>query len=296
MRKSVAAVGVLVTVLSVRSVLFGAPVGVFVNGTELDAETPSGSSGAGWTYDGAVLMIDDGSGLTLSGTNESGRVRVRLRGTSEIALDGLMLKTAEARVGGLVELESSAKATIDLTGVNVLAASAAAGTAAICCPYGASLMLTASRGPRAVEAAVGSVSNKLVVNDTLDCSLTASGGSGAAAIGGARAACGNIRIEAVTMNLSSGGPYLIGRGELAADDDPYRVGEIVFADFPYLTGDAARNVGELVSPRPHNVFGRPLFLLRQRGVLYLPTGLWTVDERLWRVSFNSVMTADGKAR
>ena len=178
-------------VVFAASVAPAAPVGVSVNGVELDS---GGSGDVGWTYVSPTLRLTNAGPFTISGENTTGAVRVVVAAgvTSEVTVSNLTLMVATNSTLCVFSLETNAVVSLFLAGTNTL--TSGNGRAGLEVAGGRTLSITNAPGDDAGT-------------------LTASGGEGGAGIGGNNDnACGTVTINGGQIFASGRGNYGAGIG------------------------------------------------------------------------------------
>lgn len=246
---------------------------ILINGEEVD---PSAGkiAGTGWRYvNREILLETEGATYTITGTNRMNTVAVRVAKPAKLAFKGLELVASEPIAKGLIAIEPGATAELELDDV-ALDAVSAADMCAIHCPTGATARLF-PKTARGITAVPKAMIPEIRSNGDTTLHLTARGGAGAAAIGGRKGEpSGTIILEDCNVKVSSATETVgIGAGDLADKATRAQCEDILFLKFPSVMNETLEK-SAVVSPLPHNEFGRPVY--RQLGsgeVFYVPTGL-----------------------
>ena len=261
-----------------------APTGVTVNGTALDDAVPS--SGTGWSYAAPTLTLSGAGPFTLSGTNESGKVRVvAANATCTVTLSSLTLVVSGSNQCAFA-LGENVNVSLSLRGANSLASGmlraglevAAGRTLSITnAPGDAAGALTATGGHRCAGIGGGSYGNggTVVINGG---TVAATGGYGGAGIGsgtryGSMEAIhgGTVTVHGGTVTVEglgggagigggdggnggtltvSGGTVTANGGEYGADIGPGHNGTGSGANT--FTGGSIRLADNSIAPAPSN--------------------------------------------
>lgn len=206
------------TVVFAASLAPAAPVGVSVNGVELD---DAGSTGAGWTYAAPMLMLTNAGPFTISGENVDGEVQVLVLSnvTSEVTLSNLTLAATNSHQCAF-SLEGDAVVSLFLAGANSLASGmlragleVAAGQTLFVthAPGDASgaLTVTGGSGGAGIGGSSDGTSGTITISGG---TVTATGDRGGAGVGGGeKGICGTVSINGGTVT-ATGGEYGAGIG------------------------------------------------------------------------------------
>ncbi len=179
------------TLALAATIATAASLGITINGTVLDSD--GSSSGPDWTFVPATsnLTLSGAGPFTLSGTNESGAVRVVVSNgvTCTVTLSNLTLRETDPLQCAFA-LETNACVSLLLAGTNTLASGTS--RAGLSVPAGRTLSITNAPGDEAGA-------------------LTAIGGSYAAGIGG----------SGITDYIANGGTVTINGGTVIATGGNY---------------------------------------------------------------------------
>lgn len=285
------------------------PLGVRVNGQELDGMTEAGQRGAGWSFDfnRRLVTLNAESEYVLTGCQTNNNVHFQVTTNATLKLNNLTLASTN-RLDGLIAVSPGAKVTIELTGLNQLDASKSVGLAGICCPSGATVVVTSSE-PRNItwtEPVNQSSNGKLVTSEVSEKVLVVKGGQQAAAIGGraesTQGVSGRITIDNCSIWTRGGtGAFDVGPGKLATGVNSNCCATIYFLNCPNVCSAADHRSQTAVSvyPAPHNKYDVPLFPVFVTGsdetlqrsvynVYWFPYGNTTVEYTMWRVGPGTV--------
>lgn len=263
---------------------------VIVDGTPLKVSN-EGQNGDGWTYaEGVLTLLGRAAPYVISGRNRMGLVAIKVVGNSSLQLDNLRLSTGRNLTAGVLEVLPNVSASVEVIGDCEFSASAD-GVAGICCPYGAEVKLFGTdqydnRG-YLIREPQPEVPMSITPNSASPATLlTVSGGRGAAAIGAARALCGDIMIDNLNIvstpnnGVEETGVYDVGNCLLPSGVDPNDAGRIEFSRYPVLMSATLPASRYHVSPRAHDEYGLPLSEVALDGVTFcLPPG-----QTLWKGS------------
>ena len=175
------------------------------------SETPSSTTGVGWTFANNVYTIQNGADVTIMGSNSANQRRIEVASDAKnvkIALANATISNPGANLSALL-LNPGADVTLTLVGNNTL--SAGTNCAGIQAPQGTALTITGKGSLTAsgstfgagIGGGDGGNAGNIIINDG---TVTATGGSSSAGIGGGRNGNGgNITISGgvVTANGSS---------------------------------------------------------------------------------------------
>ena len=245
------------------------PLGVSVNGQELDAMSEAGRQGEGWSYDvdNQLVTLSAADEYVLSGSNSGGKVHFQVTNNATLVLSNLVLKTSAGTRPGLIEMVPGAAVDIKLTGENLLEAGAA-DMAGIFCPTGASVKIWTERKRDVSMASPANMLSNGVLTEREygNKDLSVQGGANAAAIGGRGVTDGGLSGKITVQNCSiwaSGGSnaYDVGAGKLQLSSAGTNAcGTVRFLGNPNVRNlVSAINSVPKVGPVLHGDWETPLF-------------------------------------
>lgn len=241
------------------------PTGIFVDGVEVDPEAKV-LSGDGWVFEDHIIKLtEEGKEYSLLGTNEFGVVAIKVEKSCKLNLNKpLVLSYGAALFPGGIMIEPKATLDLILDEYSLIDAESVEDMCAIHCPAGATLNITSSlaRGLNFDRGLNGKMT--LTIDQTQqqrNKPPTFKSGFGAAAIGSKTdEPCGAITIDNCHLDVVQNRTIpAIGHGLLNDNNVKYKCDEIVFKNMPRLySGVTSADSKLVVSPRPHNEYGRPL--------------------------------------
>ncbi len=286
------------------------PLGVYVNGQELDAMSAAGRQGEGWSYDAeaSLVTLSAPGEYVLSGSHLNGKVHFQVVTNLTLVLSNLVLQTTSDAHPGVIDVIPGVAADIRLAGTNTINA-AAMDLAGIFCPQGASVKLWSERKRDVYMAAPTNMlyHGVLTEREYANHDLTVSGGGDAAGIGGRKRTddgiSGTITIQNCSIWVTGGsGACAVGAGSQALSTAGTNAcGTVRFLGYPsvrqvvYVSDSYPR-----VRPSPHGDWETPLFprMVPSRGgpgetsynVFWFPYGTTRVRSTAYSDSDGTVST------
>ncbi|MCQ2394107.1 MAG: InlB B-repeat-containing protein [Kiritimatiellae bacterium] len=245
------------------------PLGVYVNGRELDPMTEEGREGEGWSYDAdnRLVTLSTADEYVLSGSNIISKVHFLVVNNATVVLSNLVLQTSLSSRSGLIEVARGAAVDMKLSGENSLVAQAE-GIAGIFCPTGTTVKLWTDRKR---DVSWMNPTNTSYLGVLTECEyakkdLSVQGGVFAAAIGGRKATDGGVSGTITVQNCSiwaSGGSGAcdIGAGDWSLPAGGTNAcGTVRFLGYPNVRPVVYVNDARpKVCPIPHGDWETPLF-------------------------------------
>ena len=245
------------------------PLGVYVNGRELDPMTEEGREGEGWSYDvdNRLVTLSTADEYVLSGSNIISKVHFLVANNATVVLSNLVLQTSLSSRSGLIEVARGAVVDMKLSGENSLVAQAE-GIAGIFCPTGTTVKLWTDRKR---DVSWMNPTNTSYLGVLTECEyakkdLSVQGGVFAAAIGGRKATDGGVSGTITVQNCSiwaSGGSGAcdIGAGDWSIPAGGTNAcGTVRFLGYPNVRPVVYVNDARpKVCPIPHGDWETPLF-------------------------------------
>ena len=245
------------------------PLGVYVNGRELDPMTEEGREGEGWSYDvdNRLVTLSTADEYVLSGSNIISKVHFLVADNATVVLSNLVLQTSFSSRSGLIEVARGAAVDMKLSGENSLVAQAE-GIAGIFCPTGTTVKLWTDRKR---DVSWMNPTNTSYLGVLTECEyakkdLSVQGGVFAAAIGGRKATDGGVSGTITVQNCSiwaSGGSGAcdIGAGDWSIPAGGTNAcGTVRFLGYPNVRPVVYVNDARpKVCPIPHGDWETPLF-------------------------------------
>lgn len=288
------------------------PTGIFVDGVEVDPEAKV-LSGDGWIFEDYTIKLNkEDKEYSIFGTNEYGVVAIKAEKSCKVKVDKpLHLAYGAGLYPGGIMVAPKATLGLKINAYSSIDAQSVENMCAIHCPVGATLNITSSLA-RGLSFEQGPSGNMTLTIDQTQ--MTRSGtpvfksGFGAAAIGSKKdEPSGDITLDNCHVNVNQGRTIpTIGHGQLTDESIKLECGEIVFKNMPRLYSGVIDTTAKIVvSPRPHNEYGRPLLWVGPGEEMYfVPAG--TMDMRyysssgtkmIWKalVKHNSATVLENKA-
>lgn len=246
------------------------PLGVRVNGQELDGVTEAGRRGEGWSFDfdRRLVTLNAETEYVLTGCQTNSNVHILVATNTTLVLSNLVLATSLSTRAGLIDVARGVKIDVCLMGENSLDASQAANVAGIFCPTGTSVKITGTRKRDVIfENSVGMSSHGvLTACEYAARDLTVKGGSSAAAIGGRMSTDGGVSGVVVVQNCSlwvqgGSGACEIGAGNASLTTSQTNAcGTVCFLNYPNVRfPDQNTTLLPRVGPVIHGDWNTPLF-------------------------------------
>lgn len=288
------------------------PTGIFVDGVEVDPEAKV-LSGDGWIFEDYTIKLNkEDKEYSIFGTNEYGVVAIKAEKSCKVKVDKPLHLTygAELYSGGIM-VAPKATLGLEINAYSTIDAQSVENMCALYCPQGATVDISSSYS-RGLSFEQGPSGNMTLTIDQTQMKRSGTpvfkSGFGAAAIGSKMdEPSGDITLDNCHVNVNQGRTIpTIGHGQLTDESIKLECGEIVFKNMPRLYSGVIDTTAKIVvSPRPHNEYGRPLLWVGPGEEMYfVPAG--TMDMRyysssgtkmIWKalVKHNSATVIENKA-